>query len=376
MLTEWLFAAAAVTGLLVSPATGAQAGVLKPLYYFTGGSDGGFPQSATLLFQHGALYGTVPYGGGNGGDGAVFEVNPRKGTESVPYVFTGAGGNLPLAGLVSVKGILYGTTEYGGAANYGVVFKLDPKTKVETVLHNFTGEPDGENPYCALIEYDGALYGTTYGGGEIGNGTVFKINPKTGAEKIIYSFIGGNDGAFPEAGVIYYAGNLYGTTNVGGAHGEGTLFRVNLKTVLHSFVGQSDGRRPEAGVTYLGGTLYGTTYEGGPADDGTVFAVDAKTGAETVVYPFTGGADGGSPQAGFVVLDGNLFSTAPSGGISNNGVIFEIQPATGAETVLYDFTNGGDGNSPQAGLIYEGGAFYGTSDGGSHGAGTVFKFTQ
>jgi len=180
--------------------------------------------------------------------------------------------------------------------------------------------------------------------------------------------------------VIYYAGNLYGTTNVGGAHGEGTLFRVNLKTggetVLHSFVGQSDGRRPEAGVTYLGGTLYGTTYEGGPADDGTVFAVDAKTGAETVVYPFTGGADGGSPQAGFVVLDGNLFSTAPSGGISNNGVIFEIQPATGAETVLYDFTNGGDGNSPQAGLIYEGGAFYGTSDGGSHGAGTVFKFTQ
>jgi len=150
-------------------------------------------------------------------------------------------------------------------------------------------------------------------------------------EKVLYSFQGGTDGATPAGGVVFdKAGNLYGATNSGGAFGYGTVYQITpqgRETVLYSFTGGADGASPGYGnlVRDSAGNLYGTTTSGGTANLGVVFKVD-PTGAETVLHTFTG-PDGKDPQ-GSVVLDpsGNLYGTTYAGGAYGGGVIFEITP--------------------------------------------------
>src|SRR5580698_276278 len=146
--------------------------------------------------------------------------------ESVLYTFTGADGNNPIAGLVmDAQGNLYGTTFGGGTSNYGAVFKLDTTGK-ETVLYSFTGGADGAFPWGGLVmDAEGNLYGTTYEGGlavggenpYFGLGVVFKVDP-TGKESVLYSFTGsGGDGSGPVTTLVLDAqGNLYGTAVHGG----------------------------------------------------------------------------------------------------------------------------------------------------------------
>jgi uncharacterized repeat protein (TIGR03803 family) len=176
----------------------------------------------------------------------VFRLSP-SGSETVLYSFTGgADGANPSAGLVrDAAGNLYGTTFLGGVesgscgGSCGVVFKLSP-TGSETVLHSFTGGADGANPSAGLIQdAAGNLYGTTFLGGVESDscggscGVVFKLSP-TGSETVLHSFTGGADGAGPYAGLIQdAAGNLYGTTSEGGANsvcplspGCGVVFRL------------------------------------------------------------------------------------------------------------------------------------------------------
>jgi uncharacterized repeat protein (TIGR03803 family) len=166
----------------------------------------------------------------------------------------------------------------------------------ETVLHSFTGS-DGAFPLAGLIaDSAGNLYGTTVSGGTggcsqgAGCGVVFKVSP-SGTETVLYSFTGGSDGAFPEAGLIAdRAGNLYGTTNRGGGSGGGVVFKLSssgTETVLYSFTGGSDGRNPQAGlIADSAGNLYGTT-EGGGSGNGVVFKLSLG-GTETVLHSFTG----------------------------------------------------------------------------------------
>ena len=145
---------------------------------------------------------------------------------------------------------------------------------------------------------------------------------------VLYSFIGAADGGVPTAGLIKdAAGTLYGTTWAGGAFGDGTLFeldRSDNQTVLYSFQGGVDGELPTAGlVRDEAGNLYGTTTIGG-ALYGTVFKLDTK-GVETILYSFTGLADGGNPQAGLVLDEaGYLYGTTFSGGVSGFGTIFKV----------------------------------------------------
>ena len=155
-------------------------------------------------------------------------------------------------------------------------------------------------PYGGLIrDSKGNLYGTTNGGGASGAGVVFKVDT-SGNETVLYSFTGGADGGYPLAGVIRdSAGNLYGTTNGGGASGAGVVFKVDTsgnETVLYSFTGGADGGFPLWVVLARdsAGNLYGTTAGGGASGAGVVFKVDTS-GNETVLYSFTGGADGGNP---------------------------------------------------------------------------------
>jgi uncharacterized repeat protein (TIGR03803 family) len=314
------------------------AGKEKVLYSFAGiGGDGAFPFYGSLARDSsGNLYGTTNQGGVYTnfclfGCGTVFKVD-SSGKETVLYAFTGpADGFEPYQGLVrDSAGNLYGTNWLGGATGAGTVFKVDP-TGTETVLYTFTGPTDGAAPYGGLVrDAKGNLYGTTYGGGSAFWGTVFKLDP-TGTETVLYNFTGGADGGTPEAGLIRdSAGNLYGTTFLGGAAGFGTVFKVNTQgqeTVLHSFAGAPDGYNPSWGslVRDPAGNLYGTTQTGGASDFGIVFKID--TGDKLTVLHSFSGRDGKIPY-GTLVRDkaGNLYGTTYEGGRYGGGVVFKIAP--------------------------------------------------
>jgi uncharacterized repeat protein (TIGR03803 family) len=275
----------------------------------------------------------------------VFEVTLR-GREKVLHSFQGGNdGTLPWGGLVAFDGALYGTTPVGGANRLGVVFKLSPKG-TETIVYAFQGGNDGANPYAGLIAVNGILYGTTQLGGNgactgengelIGCGTVFKIT-KEGVESVVYSFQGGTDGNYPVASLIGLDGVLYGTTEAGGSSANGgTVFALSLdgvETVLHAFQGHNDGSIPRASLTRVKEGLYGTTTAGGGnkcggTGCGTLFSV-TPTGAETIVYSFQGGTDGNLPLASLLNVEGTLYGATYRGGGSRVcqggcGTVFQV----------------------------------------------------
>jgi uncharacterized repeat protein (TIGR03803 family) len=251
------------------------------------------------------------------------------------------------------------------------------------ILHNFGGNGDGANSFAGLIaDTAGNLYGTTEQGGASGGGTVFKLTPAR-SESVLYNFPGfPGDGAAPLAGLIAdAAGNLYGTTFSGGANGFGAIFRLTPadgESLLYSFAGApGDGANPLAGlITDTAGNLYGTTEQGGGDGFGTVFKLTPE-GGESLLQSFAGfPGDGAAPLAGMIAdTAGNLYGTTFSGGASGLGTVFKLTPE-GAESVLYSF-GGGDGALPRAGLILDtAGNLYGsTFSGGASGFGTVFKLT-
>jgi uncharacterized repeat protein (TIGR03803 family) len=194
------------------------------------------------------------------------------------FKFNGfAEGNAPEPGalLRDPLGNLYGTT-YTGGFGYGVVFRLAPDG-TETVLHKFNGA-DGDNPYGVLLRTpDGTLYSTTIAGGAYGDGTIYKLAPGE-SETVVHSFGSGTDGSEPVCGLIRDAsGNFYGVTSIGGTYHKGAIFELD------------------------------------------------STGTESVLYSFTGGADGNDPNS---ILNetstGVIFGTAPQGGTHGGGVIFKL----------------------------------------------------
>jgi uncharacterized repeat protein (TIGR03803 family) len=205
--------------------------------------------------------------------------------------------------------------------------------------------------------------------------------------KVLYNFTGGSDGGYPYLGSLVQdkAGNLYGTTSGAGSSGYGTVFKVTksgTETVLYTFTGGADGAYPYAGLVLSGSTLYGATEGGGSGKGdlgwGVVFEVNIETGTETVLYTFSGGSDGATPYAGLVRdSKGNLYGTTCDGGSSNYGVVFEVVPKTKKETVLHSFDLT-DGAYPCSGLTLNTTeeAVYGTAGGGSSGRyGVVFSLT-
>ncbi|MGH9431120.1 MAG: choice-of-anchor tandem repeat GloVer-containing protein [Terriglobia bacterium] len=377
---------ALVPAVLATPSAHAQ--TYSVLHNFTGGTDGSGPEGALVLDSAGNLYGTTA-GGGASGFGVVFKLSPTS-TETVLHSFTGypTDGNTPEAGLVrDAAGNLYGTTVNGGAFGDGVVFKLDP-TGQETGLYSLDGGRGGGDPEAALMrDAAGDLFGTTVIGGTgdtcyAGCGVVFRLSPG-GRETVMHSF--GNsltDGAGPYAGLVRDGeGNLYGSASAGGTSGYGVVFKLDptgKETVVYNFVGYpTDGADPTAGlVPDTAGNLYGTTFSGGAFGYGAVFKLDT-TGTETVLYSFTGGRDGAGPYAGLVRdPKGNLYGTATSGGASGYGVVFRLD-AAGKETVLHSF-DFMDGSNPHAGLVRDAaGNLYGTTvSGGLSVSGVVFKLAH
>ena len=439
------------------------------LWNFTGGMDGQNP-SAVTLSPTGRVYGTSRNGGGPGGNGTVFELSDNgngQWQENTIFNFRNRDGANPVANLViDGAGSLYGVTPYGGANGTGTVFKLAPVTGggwPETILYSFPGIPAGVNPNSLIFDGAGNLFGTTPSGGAklYQGGTVFELSPSSGSEwtvKYIYSFLpldgvpvslvfdksgniygagqgGGygeifelspdtrgqwtekvihrftgypNDGMFPNPGLIMDdAGNLYGTTQFGGAggctysfNGCGLVFELSpgthgvwKETLLYEFsdVGEN-GASPLAGVILdHNGNLYGTTSYGGdhgcPRGCGTVFELSRSSGGlwnQTVLHRFSAEDDGNHPFAGLVFDQfGDLYGTAVNGGGtgclgSGCGVVFELSPAPGGwnETVLYRFTGPpGDGEFPEGGVVLDPlGHLYGTTiNGGEANQGSVFE---
>jgi uncharacterized repeat protein (TIGR03803 family) len=271
-----------------------------------------------------------------------------------------------------------------------------PSAQAQTfgVFYNFTGRGDGGNPLSGLIaDSAGNLYGVTNSGGRVGAGVVFKLSA-TGTQTTLHNFAGGADGTNPQGRLVRDpAGDLYGTTNSGGASNAGTVFKVTSKgveTVLYSFAGNLDGANPVAGLTLdKSGNLYGTTTDGGTNGNGTVFELLAPTvsgGAwtEQLLYSFgqfTG--DGSDPVAG-VTFDnsGNLYGTTAAGGNYGYGTVYQLQNSGSGwtENVLHHFELGNDGGVPYAGLtFYSTNTFFGAAtDGGpgGGGGGTIFELKE
>lgn len=314
------------------------------LYRFSGDDpDQGGTFGSVILDAAGNLYGTTS--GLPLFAGTVFTLE-KSGRQTVLYSFKGgADGGTPEAGLIQdVAGNLYGTTVFGGAFGQGVVFKLD-SVGIESVLHNFRGVGDGTNTLAPLIlDATGNLYGTASGGGSFqgpcagsGCGIVFKLAPN-GKLKVLHTFTGRSDGAGPVGLIRNAAGSLFGTASsgadpdctVGGVTGCGVVFKVDAKeklTVLHTFTGGFDGGIPNTGLAQdAAGNLYGATAAGGASGKGVVFKLD-NAGKLTVLHAFTGGSDGGNPDAVVLGSAGNLYGTTATGGPCRDqgcGVVFKI----------------------------------------------------
>jgi hypothetical protein len=362
-------------------------------------------------------------------------------TFNVLHNFTGgADGANPLAGLTMDKaGNLYGTAFDGGNTNNGAVFKLISKGSgwVFNPLYDFAGGSDASGPAVGVIVGpNGSLYGTTTGGGApacqfrqssgfIDCGTVFAVKPQVTActsalcfwaDAVLYGFSGGADGGFPGGElVVDDAGDLYGMATLGGqiggsclTYGCGTIYKLTLskgvwtESTIYTFSGGNDGVWPSGGLV-IGpdGNLYGTTEAGGggpcetgPPPDvdgcGTVFQLTPSGSGwtEKVLYSFQGGSDGQTPAAG-LIFDGagNLYGTTYFGDNNNNaGTVFELTPSNGNWIYTLVYTLGGSdtggsgcaGNGgPAADLVMDrAGNLYGTMDTyGAYGYGAVFKLT-
>jgi uncharacterized repeat protein (TIGR03803 family) len=390
----------------------------KPIYSFTGSSDGGFPHAGLIADRAGdALYGTTSSDGY--GYGVVFKLTPPSGgldvwRETVLYSFRGlADGAIPYASLYEDStGALYGTTEAGGKSGQGVVFKLSPPRPgstewKETPIHSFTGGDDGGAPWSPVIaDSSGNLYGTATTGGTGVVGVVWKLTPPASAdalwtETVVYNFTGNADGGEPFGRVVFGPnGSLLGTSAGYGEYNYGTLYALTPPPIpsgawrfhlLHAFSGGSDGSTPRDGLTASpSGTFYGTT-AGFDNSYGSVFSVaenaDGTGVSYKVLYNFGGPGFTGNGPWQTVALDaaGNLYGTTLGDGGSSNGVAFKLAPpAAGStqwtETVLHAFQGGTDGQFLYAKPVVIGTTVFGTTEGAGSEAGffpgTVWKITQ
>ena len=289
----------------LTPAPAAPRTALAPwnetiVYRFTGGSDGGQPESDLTFDQAGNIYGNTRWGGYMGqtcnpnGCGVVYELSPSVGgwTQTVLYTFHGADGSFPWSGVIfDQAGNLYGETGGGGQYNLGDVYELSPSGSgwMQQILYSFATLSDGANPTGGLIfDASGNLYGGTGEGGTGGPpaGTVFELTPSNGGWTFhsLYSFPGCaypyNGCAGPAGMAMDAAGNLYGATYLDGAYGYGNVFKLTPSggswtyTSLHDFTGYADGAYPNSPVVFdAQGNLYGTASYGGAYDQGVVWEI-------------------------------------------------------------------------------------------------------
>jgi uncharacterized repeat protein (TIGR03803 family) len=305
---------------------------LNFVFDLSGNIYGTMPGSGTC----GAVYQLVPSSGGIWTQNILFSFTDgaTQGCYPQSIIFDLATGNL------------YGIAVGGGANNAGTVFELTPVLGGGwnfNVIHTFGFGTDGTYPTAApTLDSSGNLYGTTYNGGSYGDGTVYRLtNGSEGwSESVLYNFTGGDNGFASSAGVVFdREGNLYGTTDEpGGGDDVGNVYKLTptkgdwVIHVIHTFTGGPDGGNPSLFNLAIdsAGNLYGTTELGGLYNYGVAYKLSPSTGGkwkETVLHSFTNGADGANPDCGFVFdSSGNLYGSTNNGGADGYGVVFEVKP--------------------------------------------------
>ena len=383
------------------------------LYNFTNGVDGSTP-IAELAVSGGTLYGTASAGGTNfPGYGTVFKLNTDGSGFTNIYEFAqGNGGTTPSAGLLLSGSTLYGTTPNTNGFVGGTVFKLNTDGSGFTVLDNGR---EGSQPQGGLVLSGDSFYGTASAGADTGGGIVFKVKTNGTSFAILHTFsaptnlsvpadnnYANNDGAMPVGTLAVSGGVLYGTAEIGGTYGVGTIFRVNTDgtgfTNLYNFTNGVDGAYPAAGMALAGNTLYGTASgsQALPNDSASqyssIFKINPDGTGFTNLYDFSPlsfgtNSDGSIPLSGLVVGGDKLYGTTFYGGPGGAGIIFRINTnGTGFtnlyffNTVIRDSSNSVDGANPEGTLVLSGNTLYGTASSGGvvtgnkgvSGPGTVF----
>jgi uncharacterized protein YceK len=425
----------------------ANAGSFKTIYTFQQGVDGGYPFSGLVPGPNGSFFGTSSGAGNAAPYGVVFQLSPpAAGTKAWVlkpiYSFSGlSDGAYPFGVVSGPDGALYGATGGGGTNNAGcgsgagngcgTVFELTPPAAGQTawsfkLLHSFTRGLDGAFPVAPpVVAADGVLYGSTEGGGKCagqtyGCGVVYRLVPPSSAsgawkETTLHAFAAGLDGSNPKGAlVIGKNGVLYGTTTKAGisnisacatGSGCGTVFSLTppaagatvwKEATLYRFTG-TIGANSLGGVTLdASGNLYGTAHSGGkflicPEDGirnagcGTVFEISPPaTGTKwtgTLLYAFRDGRDGSRPWDAPLLVNGTLYLSSSGDEVKTDGSIIKLTPpAAGSggwtETTLYTFLDNTDSDDPVGGLLLSGGVLYGTAlgdDAGPAPAGTIFS---
>ena len=409
-----------VLALTLSAMPAAQAQTYSVIHNFTGGADRGNPFAGLTMDAAGNLYGTTCgnlcyYGGDN--LGTVFKLT-RRGSSwlftTLYYFRGGTDGAAPYGRvIIGPDGTLYGTTYLGGGSGCGgsgcgTVFNLKPPASLvtpsifggwtETVAYSFQGGSDGASPALGDLAFDSAgnIFGATAAGGPYNAGTVFQL-ARSGSgwtEGVLYSFTGGSDGNSPLGGVILDgAGNLYGTTMLGGSgtcnFGTfcGVVFELTpsasgwTETVLHYFQGGDDAGNPIGGLAQGAYGIIGTTSVGGYNGGGTAFVLNNPM----FVYGFTGNNNSipwPGPWSSLVYgpagAPGVAYGTTFADGAYQNGSVFYMYGCAGWDAItLHDFTGGQDGGYPVSNVVFDaaGNMFGTTTGGGAYGNGVVFEIS-
>jgi uncharacterized repeat protein (TIGR03803 family) len=392
MLSQALILGVSALGMLAGQAA---AQTENTLFSFTE-TDSFWPQGGVVQDSKGNLYGATR-GGGTYGVGTIYELSPPvqvggAWTKTTIYNFLSWGntGNIPSSDLtMDGTGALYGTTYVGGDSRCvcGVVYKLKPPVQqggawTQQVLHAFKSSgTDGRLPNAAVVvNKQGTIYGVTQQGGAWDSGVIYQITPVTGgtfAETVLYSFGNGDDASTPNGPLIQDSkGALYGVTSLGGAFNQGTVFKFippakaggkGTESILFSFGGGalSSGITPIGDLVFdTAGNLYGVTVAGGdPVSDGVVYQLQPATGTwiENVLLDFTG-QTGKNPAAGLTYnpTNGSLYGTTSVGNPmkAGSGIVFQLTPppvkgGAWTETTLYEFTFFGNGALPAGRILID-----------------------
>ncbi len=315
-----------------------------------------------------------------------------------------AEGANPAAGLAVVNGGLTGTTLNGGVNGAGTAFYLDAAGSNFVAFRAFAVAPDASHPQGDLAVSGNGFFGTSFAGGNNGAGTVF-VGPTNGSIFVLRHFSTVHDhtatnfgGASPSALLALAGGTIYGTTTVGGAGANGTIFSLTTNgatfavlrnfSALHAPTGtNTDGAVPRGGLILAGDKLYGTASAGGAAGNGVVFSIGTNGANFTTLYSFAPldtlaatNFDGAIPYGGLVLWSNTLYGTTFAGGSGGRGTIFSVATNGSSFTVLHHFSatdsvtrTNSDGASPSAGLLLSSNVLYGTASAGGVGAaGAVF----
>lgn len=349
-------------------------------HHFTGGPGGSYPQGGLILANDGLLYGTTQYGGANS-QGSIFKINPATNTFSTVYAISSenADGRYPFGKLIeSSEGVLMGTCSEGGSNGSGTVFKITTDGNF-TRLKNLQSIQDGSFPKSGLgVSDEGVYYGTTEYGGANGYGTIFTITENGDFSKvhdINYTADGSNPVSAP---VSDQNGNMIGTTVTGGANNGGTIYNIspeNTVSKLHDFSLPLEGSQPRS-ITRQGNIFYGVTSSGGAFNTGTFYKIELD-GTHTDLHDFNPATEGQNPNGElYHATDGKYYGTARFGGSGQSGTIYSIT-SDGTLEVLHNFEGTANGQFPYGGIVKtDDGTLYGTTvSGGAYGNGVFYSLS-